>query len=250
MAKTTNQSQTIAEIASGQSYLGGNAKDSLTITGDTNLLDGGNGKDMLTVTGTGNTQLGGNGDDRLSASYVNQVDAGVGNILDGGNGDDTLSSTGLYGFDVSGIASDMTGGHGMDQFVLRQSSDTLIHNASATDLTVQEGHLIEGVFDVIRDYQAGELIDIGTTTLQTGPVEINPTGGVGHQHLDIEDDCYAFIHGDFDATTGFTVDDEGADLLVVYDYDPVGEYYFEYGGSVVLVGVDHEADVNIGTVIS
>lgn len=246
-AKDTNKSQTVEKAASGESFLGGNAKDSFTITGNDNLLDGGNGKDALAVTGTGNDLLGGNGDDKLSASYVNQYDAGAGNILDGGNGDDTFSSLGRYGFDVSGIASDISGGHGMDQFVLRQSSDTLIHNAGAGDATVMEGHVIEGVFDVIRDYQAGELIDIGTTTMQTDPVDINPTGGVDHQHLILEDGSYAFIHGDFDAATGFTVDDEGADLLIVYDYDPADEFWSEYGGSVVLVGVSDEADVNIGT---
>ena len=245
--KLTNGSQILEESASGNIYTGGNASDAFTITGNGNTLDGGNGIDSLTVTGAGNTLIGGNGDDVLSASYVN-VGAEANNVLDGGRGTDTFYSTGLFGFDTSGVASDMSGGQGMDQFVLRQSSDTLIHNATGTDTTVVDGHVIEGVFDLIRDYQAGELIDIGTTLLQTDPVAINPTGGVGHQHLILQDGSYAFIHGELSGAGQFSVNESGSDLLIVYDNDPAGEFYSEYGGSVVLVGVTDESSVNIGTV--
>jgi Ca2+-binding RTX toxin-like protein len=247
--KSNNGPQNEAWTINGFSFSGGNASDQLTVTGNGNSLFGENGTDTLSATGKNNNLDGGNGADVLSSSEGDQPYSWTetNNKLNGGRGDDIFYSSGKYATDVSGVAANMTGGQGMDTFVLRQSTDTLIHNA-AGDSYVEEGHIIEGVFDLIQDYEAGELIDIGTTQRQTDPIAIFPTGGPDHQHLILQDDSYAFVHGTLTATGEFTVDDEGTDLLIVSDYDPAGEYWPDYGGAVVLIGVTDETTVNIGSV--
>jgi Ca2+-binding RTX toxin-like protein len=234
-------------------YFGSNGEDSFSITGDGNVIHAGNGMDTASVTGRNNEVYGENGADNLSASYFNLnplIFGGLAanNLLDGGRGDDLLSSLGAYGNSVEGIATKMTGGSGNDTFFLRQSSDTLVNNPTPGQTTVTEGSVIQGVFDLITDYQAGELIDVGATTLRTSPVSLQDQGP-GHSHLILNDNEYAFIHGDYSSgSRQFTADEEGADLLLVYDYDPTsppGEFFFEYGGSVVLVGVTDEASVNV-----
>lgn len=246
--KANNGSQNWVYNTNDQPYSSGNGDDTITITGNGNSLSGGNGMDTLAVTGKNNSLDGGNGADILSSSEGDMPWSytETNNILNGGRGDDVFKSTGMYATDVSGVAADMTGGQGSDTFILRQSTDTLIHNG-AGDNFVEEGHIIEGVFDLIRDYEAGELIDIGTTQLQTDPIALDPTGGPDHQHLILEDGSYAFVHGTLTASGQFTVDDEGTDLLIVSDYDPAGEYWPDYGGAVVLIGVTDESTVNIGT---
>jgi len=253
-AKTNNGNQNIVNTSNDLIYLGGNGEDNFLIDGNGNVIHADNGKDTASVTGRNNEVYGDNGADSLNASYfnLNTLSSGLGfaanNSLDGGRGNDLLSSFGAYGNSVTGVATEMTGGLGDDTFFLRQSSDTLVNNATIGQTTVTEGSVIQGVFDLITDYQTGELIDVGATTLRTSPVDLAQYGP-GHAHLILNDDEYAFIHGNYSSLTGqFSVDEDGTDLLLVYDYDPVDEYYFEYGGSVVLVGVTDEASVNIGSV--
>ena len=243
--KANNQSQYIDEVASGQNYLGGNDMDYFYIRGDGNILDGGNGADTLGAWGGQNTILGGNGDDRMGA-FSEQLSPPTDNRLDGGRGDDVLYTSGVFGSGVFGVGAQLTGGSGEDTFVLRQNSDVLTANLDSYGRpTVTEGDMIQGVFDVITDYQSGELIDIGVSTLRTDPVGLSHYWP-GHSHLVLNDDEYAFIHGNWDGNGSFVVDAAGGDLMIVFDNDPSNEYYFEYNGSVILAGVSDPAIVNIG----
>lgn len=244
--KDTNRSQFIDESAFEREYFGGNDMDSIFILGSRNAVHGDNGNDTLGVTGSNNTVSGGNGDDVLTALSA-QYSPAANNVLDGGRGMDTFFTEGNFGSAVAGVGALITGGLGLDQFHLRQDSDVMLNNEdSYGHASVQEGDTVQGVFDVITDYTAGELIDIGATTLRTDPVNLTHMWA-GHSHITVGDGEYAFLHGNWSGAGEFSVAQDGADLLVVYDYDPAGEYYFEYGGSVVLVGVSDESLVNIGT---
>ena len=244
--KDTNRAQFIDESATDRAFAGGNDMDRIFIRGSMNTLNGDNGNDTLMVWGSDNTVSGGNGDDTLSASAT-QAYVAPANVLDGGRGMDTFFTDGKFASAVAGVGALISGGSGPDQYHLRQDSDVMLNNeGSYGHATVQEGDTIQAVFDVITDYAAGELIDIGATTLRTDPVNLTHMWP-GHSHLTLNDGEYAFIHGDWGGAGEFSVTEDGADLLVVYDYDPAGEYYFEYGGSVVLVGVSDESQVNIGT---
>lgn len=245
--KTNNQSQYIVESSSGGDYLGGNASDWIAIYGNDNLIDGGNGNDMIGAMGSNNTLLGGNGDDLLAAvtqmSYI-----AAANSLDGGTGIDTFYTFGVYGSGVSGIGAQLTGGLGMDQFVLRQNSDVMLNNEDSYGHdSIEEGDTIQGVFDVITDYAAGELLDIGVTNLRTDPVGLTHMWP-GHSHLTLNDGEYALIQGNWNGNGEFDVAADGADTMIVFDFDPPEEAFYEYNGSVVLVGVTDVASINIGTV--
>lgn len=246
--KLTNGPQHIEESASDSEFFGGNSSDLISITGNNNALFGENGADFLEVFGSGNGLFGGNGADILSA-FTAQLSPPSNNVLDGGNGSDTFYTQGFFGSAVFGTGAEITGGAGMDQFHLRQNSDIMVNNSEFGDLVVEEGHIIQGVFDVITDYSAGELIDVGVTTEHTGDVSFGGINVPGHAHIVLGDDEYAFIHGDLTADGQFLVNDAGGDLLLVYDNDPAEEYYFEYNGAVVLVGVTDTSSVNIGTLL-
>ncbi len=244
--KANNQSQYVVETANDQSYAGGNDMDYFYITGNGNTLNGDNGNDTLGAWGSHNTLFGGNGDDRLGA-FSEQLSPPTENVLDGGRGDDVLYTSGVFGSGVFGVGAFLTGGSGMDTFVLRQNSDVLTANEDSYGRpTVIEGDTVQGVFDVIMDYQAGELIDIGVNSLRTDPVALSHYWP-GHSHLVLNDNEYAFIHGTWDGAGSFEVDAEGGDLMIVFDNDPSNEYYFEYNGSVILAGVSDPSLVNIGT---
>lgn len=246
-ARPNNQSQFIRETAFFSIFEGGNAKDDIFIAGDGNLINGGNGEDILGAFGSHNTLNGGNGKDDLTAASYQYWPATY-NALNGGNGVDTLRTVGAFGSDVYGIGATLSGGLGMDQFQLRQNSDVLLSNTSSYgNATVQDGDTVQGVFDVITDYTAGELLDLGATTERATPLGLTHMWP-GHSHITLNDGEYAFLQGNWDGDGHFTVDSaNGADLMVIFDLDPSNEYYFEYNGSVVLVGVTNEASVNIGT---
>ena len=246
--KPNNQPQTIYETADDSAYYGGNAEDTIVIEGSDNLIDGGNGMDRLSAFGSRNTVTGGNGDDQLVA-YSMQLEPPTENVLDGGRGDDVLATFGVFGSGIFGIGAMLTGGSGEDTFVLRQNSDVLTSNLDSYGRpTVIEGDTIQAVFDVITDYAPGELIDIGVGTMRTDPVGLAHYWP-GHSHLILNDDEYAFIRGNWNGGDAFLVDDEGSDLLLVFDNDPAQEYYPEYNGSVILVGVTDPSMVNIGEVM-
>lgn len=244
--KPTNRTQIITEIAFDSTFTGGNAADQITIYGNGNTLDGGNGADLLAAWGANNTVLGGNGNDTMAAFSLQYSPASY-NTMDAGNGEDKLYTFGAFGSGVAGIGALMSGGLGMDSFVLRQNSDVMLNNMdSFGNPTIEEGDTVQGVFDVITDYSAGELLDLGATTLRTDPVNLTHMWP-GHSHITVNDGEYAFLHGQWDGDGQFQVAEEGPDLLVIYDLDIPEEYYFEYSGSVVLVGVTNEASVNVGT---
>ena len=243
--KANNGPQVVYEYADDSSYYGGNDGDYFDIAGDRNLLSGDNGMDTLVAYGQDNTVRGGNGDDVLVA-YSEQRDPPTNNVIEGGRGDDVIYTFGVFGYDIRGVGAFITGGSGTDAYILAQNSDVLAANTEAdTRDVVAEGDTLHGVFDVITDYQAGEYINVGAYTLRTDPVSlVHYTSG--HNHLVLNDDEYAFIRGDWDGGGGFVVNDEGGDLMIVFDNDPYEEYYPEYNGSVILAGVTDPAMVNIG----
>lgn len=244
--KANNGPQNIFTFADDSQFFGGNDADYIYVVGEGNLLEGGNGMDTVGADGGHNTVRGGNGDDRLGA-FSERLAPPTENLLEGGRGDDALYTSGVFGSGVFGIGAMLSGGQGSDTFVLRQNSDVLASNLDSFDRpAVTEGDTIRGVFDVITDYAMGELLDLGVGTLRTDPVALSHQWP-GHSHLILNDDEYAFIRGDYDGASTFTVNDEGADMLIVFDNDPSNEFYFEYNGSVILAGVTDPAMVNIGS---
>jgi Ca2+-binding RTX toxin-like protein len=218
---------------------GGNGQDVLVAAGDGNALDGGNGKDILRVAGDDNELRGGNGMDILIA-------VGEGNVLDGGNGVDRLHSVSHGRFVEIGAGNVLTGGHGFDHFSLNNRSDVRVINDAHRPPAappgpvpgigvVSDGDIIVGVMDRITDYTAGELVRIGAHQEADAPVEINGPG-FGATRLDLADGEYAFIRGDQIANGRFKVDDDGGDLLLVYDAAGGGDALF-LQGALVLQGV-------------
>ncbi|MEO3470997.1 hypothetical protein AAFN86_03955 [Roseomonas sp. CAU 1739] len=218
---------------------GGNGQDVLVVCGDCNTVDGGNGKDDLRVIGDDNRVYGGNGVDCLVAT-------GVGNLLDGGNGADRLVSTSRGGFGEVGEGNVLTGGHGPDTFVLSNRSDLRVINDGGGDHhpglppapgtgVVSQGDIIVGVMDEITDYTAGERLRINAQHEASDPIGLD---GIlpGQQHLELADGEYAFIRGDQIGNGRFAVDDQGGDLLLVYDASGGGDAHV-LQGAVVLQGV-------------
>jgi Ca2+-binding RTX toxin-like protein len=228
--------------ADGDRHLvsGGNGKDLLVACGDCNTVDGGNGNDVIRAFGDDNLLRGGNGVDVLCA-------IGLGNVLDGGNGVDRLVSTsrGAFGEVVEGNV--LTGGRGFDAFVLNNRSDLRVINDLGDDAhpdvppapgdvgVVSEGDVILGVMDEITDYTAGERLRIGAKEEADEPIGLDGFRP-GHRHLDLADGEYAFIRGDQTGNGRFVVDDEGGDLLLVYDASDHRDALF-LQGAVVLQGV-------------
>lgn len=243
--KANNGPQYVYEYADDASYYGGNDNDYFDIAGDRNLLSGDNGMDTLVAYGQENTLSGGNGDDILAA-FSEQRDPPTHNVIEAGRGDDVIYTFGVFGHDTMGIGALITGGSGLDTFVLAQNSDVLASNSEAdTRGYLAEGDTVQGVFDVITDYQAGERIEIGVSMLRTDPIALY-NWEPGHNHLLLNDNEYAFIRGDWNGGGSFVVNDDGGDLMIVFDNDPYNEYFYEYNGSVILAGVTDPALVNVG----
>ena len=218
---------------------GENGEDSLVAYGDWNILLGGNGKDVLRAVGDENRLYGGNGVDRLIA-------VGEGNLLDGGNGADLLFSTSRGGFGAIGEGNVLTGGHAFDTFILNNRSDLHVINDEADDTNapapppgsagvVSEGDIIVGVMDEITDYSARERLRIGATEEADAPAALD-SFAPSHRHLVLADGEYAFIRGDQIGNGRFEVNEEGGDLLLVYDASGGGDALFLHG-AVVLQGV-------------
>lgn len=254
--KLENGSQTIVAISSEETYVGGNAPDSIDILGNGNSLYGGNGADSLIAVGLENLLDGGNGDDSLSA-------AGAGNGLYGGNGDDTLSALGISNFLDGGNGADsffslsagtffypvglgnvITGGSGLDNFSLRNTSNLYVDNDSGADTDVlDQGDHMVGLMDVIVDYAAGEQINIGGVSMAALPVGLDASGS-NRQHLELGDGEYAFVRGSLLEPGSFIVDEEGSDTLVVYD-TANGTDALTFQGAVVLIGVTDTSTIVI-----
>ncbi len=219
---------------------GDNGQDVLVACGNGNCLDGGNGKDNLRAIGDDNRLYGGNGVDYLAAF-------GVGNLLDGGNGVDWLVSTSRGAFRDIGEGNVLTGGHGFDVFVLNNRSDLRVINDIGGDDhpgvlppphgagVVSESDIIVGVMDEITDYTAGERIRIGAKQEADDPIGLDRFSP-GHRHLELADGEYAFIRGDQIGNGRFEVDEDGGDLLLVYDASGGGDALV-LQGAVVLQGV-------------
>lgn len=235
-----NGSDTIRIEGDRSLVVGGNGEDVLVALGDRNRLDGGNGKDDLRATGDDNRLYGGNGVDYLAAN-------GEGNLLDGGNGADWLVSSSRGGFRGIGEGNVLTGGQGRDAFALNNRSDLRVVNDTEGHThpnlppapggvgVVSEGDIIVGVMDEITDYAAGERIRIGAKAEAGDPVGLDDFSP-GHRHLELADGEYAFIRGDQTGNGRFEVNEDGGDLLLVYDASGGGDALY-LQGAVVLQGM-------------
>lgn len=251
----TNQIDNYDEVVDNTEIHALNGDDLVSVTGNGNDVFGENGIDALTAIGMGNSLDGGNGDDYLRSSITNGTAdiagillTGNANVLLGQNGDDFFVSTGLYNSGAYGTGADITGGRGSDTYWFRQSDDVLSTFMPLRDVgtPISDGETLHGVFDVIQDYHAGEAVDVGTTTEDSDGPEV---GGInyipGHTHVVVDEGTYAFVPGDLTGDGVFEVSEEGADTLLIYDSDPNGEFYFEYSGSVVFLGVSDPSQINI-----
>ena len=97
------------------------------------------------------------------------------------------------------------------------------------------GDIIVGVMDEITDYTAGERIRIGAKVEAGDPVGLDNFSPV-HRHLELADGEYAFIRGDQTGNGRFEVNEDGGDLLLVYDASGGGDALF-LQGAVVLQGI-------------
>lgn len=216
--------------------------------GDT--VNGQNGDDDIDVSGKALTVLGGNGVDALKVRGEGLLAGGPdGNIVDGGRGDDSIE---VYGFGntVNGgqgadfIASEfvqedligqrfyapgnmLSGGKGIDAFRVVNSSDLIVDITKSPSLVQKDydqvtgGMVVQGVFDVIVDYAAGERIDIDASE-RTIVVSLD-SYGFDHQHLALADNSYAILDGKYNADGTFLIMAEGGpDCLLVWD-EPRGD---------------------------
>jgi len=215
----------------GSSVFGGNGDDDISVFGYDLVLSGGNGEDTVSAAGSGNLLEGGNGDDRLETN-------GRGDTLLGGLGDDFLLSTGGGGTFEVGTVNTLTGGFGDDTFAPIGTKDLVVAN-DAGDGAVSSGDVVEGMFDVVTDYRAGDVLQTNATT-RVASVGFDPTpiydhvSTPGHQHLAIGAGEYAVFQGDLTAPGRFTVADGGDDLLVLWDDSGFDSTIFQSG--VVLAG--------------
>lgn len=223
-----------------------NSSDPLIANGDT--VNGQNGDDVIDVSGKNLTILGENGDDTLSVIGEGSLTGGPdGNVIDGGRGDDRIMVQG-YGNSVFGgqgndlIASyfvqrdqigqriyapgnTLSGGKGMDSFRVVNSSDLIVDITKSPSMEqknydeVADGMVVQGVFDVIVDYQAQERIDIDAS-IKVTKISLD-SYGIDHQHLALADDSYTVLQGTYDPIGAFLVG-KGKDSLLVWD-SPQGD---------------------------
>jgi hypothetical protein len=248
-----------------QAIFGQNGDDFLTEYGSLNLLEGGNGQDEIYSFGTANILYGNNGNDFLVAGgnspaigtsmfggsgndfvgamgFLNNLHGDSGddvllvmgsrNAMDGGKGNDILASFSVGNTNAIGLGSNMEGGSGLDGFYLDNSSDLRV---------LSDGVSIVGVFDVIRDYAEGELIDVGG--LQAVSPPLNISGG----HPVLGDGEYTFVQGNLARNGHFDIADAGLDLLLIYDR--ANGDNGDQQGAVVLIGVTDPMTVTLGVVV-
>jgi len=120
-------------------------------------------------------------------------------------------------------------------YLQNRSNLRVLNGGGESDVIDQNGSLV-GVMDVIRDYAAGELIDIGGVQAVNPPVEVN----AGHPVL--ANGEYTFVHGSLASPGHFDVSSTGQDLLLIYDRD-------DQQGALVLIGVTDAADVALGVIL-
>ena len=188
----------------------------------------------------GNDELdGGGGNDELYGANGNDLlDGGEGNdLLDGGEGNDLLVSSTFGGFFEVGLGDTLTGGKHIDIFDVQESGSDLVvnNNIGSTLDIVDNGDVIEGVFDTITDYQIGETIR-ANVSMQLNVVGLDDFS-LGHQHLELSEGEYAVIKGQSSGSGLFTVGAAGTDAIVVFDtLDGVDEPFIQ--GAVVVLNAD------------
>jgi hypothetical protein len=189
----------------GSEVHGGNGSDEINTTGDNLLLAGDNGADILSATGTGNELNGGRGADQLFT---------------------VAGGTGLQADNV------LRGGQGVDSFSVDNRSHLWVTNDTGLPgETLSEGDRLTGGFDVVADYEAGELLRLGATT-DIGAVPLDAYRAE-HQHLALQLGEYGVVQGDLADDGDFEVSSAGGDLLFVYN-PPDGRDEQWYYGAVVL----------------
>ena len=237
------------EFANGDSVYGQNGADSIDVSGKNLTVFGDNGNDLLSVCGEGsltggpdgNVVDGGLGDDVIKVN-------GFGNTVYGGKGADSITSyfvqADRLGEKFYAPGNLLSGGKGMDSFQVVNSSDLIVDIYRSSELDpdgsytqVTDGMVVQGVFDVITDYQAGERIDIDAS-VKTNIVSLD-SYGPDHLHLALADDSYAVLKGTYNPEGSFLVGG-GFDSLLVWD-SPQGDISGPtngYEGALCILGTD------------
>ena len=145
----TNQNDTIQGLDGNDQLFGLNGNDSLDGGNGNDYLDGGNGNDTL-LGGSGNDQLFGlNGNDSLIGGTGNDtLLGGSGNDnINGGNGNDILRGSSVT---VAGEIDTLTGGAGLDTFVLGSFFGVLYDDRNSTTAGIGDYALITD-FNITQD---------------------------------------------------------------------------------------------------
>lgn len=212
-------------FGNGDTVSGQNGDDDIDVTGKDLVVTGDNGADTLIVRSDGllasgpdgNLVDGGRGDDDIEVY-------GFGSTINGGQGVDSITSwfvqSDLIGTRFYAPGNMLSGGKGVDSFRIVNSSDLIVDitkslsKPQAIYAQVEDDMVVQGVFDVIVDYGAGERIDIDAS-VRTNVVTLD-NYGLDHQHLALADDSYAILTGKYNADGTFLVG-AGRDCLLVWD---------------------------------
>lgn len=216
-------------FSDGDSVSGGNGEDVIAVEGDGLVLSGDNGDDYVGLLGDDGALSGGNGDDILRA-------VGRRSYLAGGRGSDRLvSNSSTSSFYDYGLGNTLSGGQGADVFWIYNQSDLIVNNNSGSGSdVVNSGDQIEGLVDVITDYEMGDVIRIDADRYRSGVIGLDAFAP-GHQHLELADGDYAVFAGTFKGDGTFDVGG-GPDSLVVWDSrDGTDQPYFQ--GALAVTGV-------------
>lgn len=216
-------------FSDGDSVSGGNGEDVISVRGDWLTLSGDNGDDYVGLLGDDGALFGGNGDDTMMA-------IGRRSYLEGGRGSDRLiSNSSTYSFYDYGLGNSLSGGQGADVFWVCNQSDLIVNNNSGSGSdVVNRGDRIQGLIDVITDYEVGDIIRIDANRYRSGVIGLDGFAR-GHQHLELADGEYAVFAGTFNGDGTFDVGG-GADSLLVWDSrDGRDEPFFQ--GALAVAGV-------------
>lgn len=196
---------------------------------DRSEIHGGNGNDEIIVSGIGLVLTGDNGNDLLIARGSNE--------LFGGRGADQLVTFG-------GGGNVLWGGPGTDSFSVNNHTHFYVTNEPELyNSTLSEGDNLFAAFDVIADYQPGELLRLDATeNIGTIPLD---SYRPGHQHPIVHVGEYGAVRGDLTDAQNFVVNATGGDMLFLYN-PPDGNDEQFYGGAVVLLGITNPDLVLVG----
>jgi transcription elongation GreA/GreB family factor len=163
--------------------------------------------------------LGGNGDNTIDLSALSE-----GYEIDGRGGRDIIIGSSGEDYIRGGAGADtMTSGPGLDHFTFAQGDSPGVTVNLGANGILDNGDTFTftgGLADRITDFASGESINLEAHPLgvfsgmpDIAKMAFTPANGLA------ADQAYFMVRGNYNGTTTFTVNDSGADTLVVYDGD-------------------------------